>query len=80
MQLSESVTSLTLSEQLKQSNVKVDLYICNSFLNVGKITEVWQTCFTVDWNGEIKCYFWERDDQVIGELAMAAPAEGIAKN
>ena len=58
-------------EQLKQSDVRVDLHICNSSLNVGKITEVWQTCFTVDWNSEVKCYFWERDNRVIGELAIA---------
>lgn len=102
LQLGESVTSLTLLEQLKQSDVRVDLYICNSSfltklrqsvggvpplegtavtggsippadfaLNVGKITEVWQTCFTVDWSSEVKCYFWERDDRVIDELAIA---------
>lgn len=70
-QLGESVTSLTLLEQLKQSDVRVNLYICNSSLNLGKITEVWQTCFTVDWKGEIKCYFWERDDQLICRLAIA---------
>ncbi len=69
-QLSESVTS-PISQQLKRSDVRVELYICNSFLNVGRITEVWQTCFTVDWNSEVKCYFWERDDQVIGQLAIA---------
>ncbi|MHC5720144.1 MAG: hypothetical protein ACYTX0_50955, partial [Nostoc sp.] len=40
-QLDESVT------QLKQSDVKIDLYICNSSSNIGKIIEVWQTCFTV---------------------------------
>jgi len=77
-QLSESVTSPISSQPLKQSDVKVDLYICNSFLDVGKITEVWQTCFTVDWNGEIKCYIWERDDELIGKLALAQPAAGIA--
>ncbi|MCC5604641.1 hypothetical protein [Nostoc favosum] len=59
------------SQQLKQSDVKVDLYICNSSLNIGKIVEVWETCFTVDWSSEIKCYFWERDDRVIDELAIA---------
>jgi hypothetical protein len=69
-QLSESVTSLNL-QQLKQSDVKVDLHICNSSLSIGKVTEVWQTCFTVNWKSEVKCYFWERDDQVIGELAIA---------
>ncbi|MHC5718498.1 MAG: hypothetical protein ACYTX0_42085, partial [Nostoc sp.] len=68
----ESVT------QLKQSDVKIDLYICNSSSNIGKIIEVWQTCFTVDWSGEIKCYFWERDEQVISKLALAQPAAGIA--
>ncbi|MHC5723132.1 MAG: hypothetical protein ACYT04_34945 [Nostoc sp.] len=57
--------------KFKQPDLKLDLYICNSSLNVGKITEVWQTCFTVEWNGEIKCYFWERDEQVISELAIA---------
>ncbi|WP_375494612.1 hypothetical protein [uncultured Nostoc sp.] len=66
------------SQQIEQSDVKVDLYICNSSLDIGRIIEVWQTCFTVDWSGEIKCYFWERDDQVIGELALAQPAAGIA--
>ena len=71
MQLSESVTSLTLLHQLKRSDIELNLYICNSSLSVGKITEVWQTCFTVDWNSEIKCYFWERDDRVINELAIA---------
>ncbi|MHC5820573.1 MAG: ASCH domain-containing protein [Nostoc sp.] len=71
-QLDESVT------QLKQSDVKIDLYICNSSSNIGKIIEVWQTCFTVDWSGEIKCYFWERDEQVISKLALAQPAAGIA--
>ena len=78
LQLSESVTSPISSQPLKQSDIKLDLYICNSSLNVGKITEVWQTCFTVDWNGEIKCYFWERDNQLIGKLALAQPAEGMA--
>jgi hypothetical protein len=72
LQLSESVTSPTSPpQQLKQLDVKVDLYICNSSLNIGKITEVWQTCFTVEWSSEIKCYFWERDDQLIGKLAIA---------
>ncbi|WP_292826449.1 hypothetical protein [Nostoc sp. JL33] len=60
--------------KFKQPDLKLDLYICNSSLNVGKITEVWQTCFTVEWNGEIKCYFWERDEQVISELAIAPQA------
>ena len=70
-QSSESVTSPTLLQQLKPSCLELNLYICNSFLNIGKVTEVWQTCFTVDWNNEIKCYFWERDEQVISELAIA---------
>ena len=78
LQSSESAILPNSLTQLKQSDVKVDLYICNSFLNIGKIIEVWQTCFTVDWSGEIKCYFWERDDQLIGKLALAQPAEGIA--
>lgn len=47
-------------------------------MNIGRITEVWQTCFTVDWDSEIKCYFWERDDQIIDGLALAQPAAGIA--
>lgn len=86
LQSNESAIS-PISPKFKQSDLKLDLYICNSSfitkftggsippadfaLNVGKITEVWQTCFTVNWSGEIKCYFWERDDQVIGELAIA---------
>ncbi|WP_373527360.1 hypothetical protein [Nostoc sp.] len=57
--------------QIKQSDLKLDLYICNSSLSVGKITEVWQTCFTVDWNSEIKCYFWERDKEKVDQLAIA---------
>ncbi len=69
-QLGESVTSLNLL-QIKQSDLKLDLYICNSSLSVGKITEVWQTCFTVDWNSEIKCYFWERDKEKVDQLAIA---------
>lgn len=77
-QLDESVTSLTLLRQIKRSDIELNLYICNSSLRVGKITEVWQTCFTIDWNSEIKCYFWERDEQIIAELALAQPAEGIA--
>jgi hypothetical protein len=77
LQSNESVTSLT-SQQLKRSDVKVDLYICNSSLDVGKITEVRHTYFAVDWSGEIKCYFWERDDQRISGFALAQPAAGIA--
>nr|MDZ8061324.1 hypothetical protein [Nostoc sp. EkiNYC01] len=71
LQSSEFVISPNLLTQLKKSDVKVDLYICNSSLNIGKIVEVWETCFTVDWSSEIKCYFWERDDRVIGQLAIA---------
>lgn len=70
--------SASLQQQLKQSDIKLDLYICNSSSNIGKIIEVWETCFTVDWNSEIKCYFWERDEQIIAELALAQPAAGIA--
>jgi hypothetical protein len=70
LQLSESVTSPTL-QQIKQSDIELNLYICNSSLNIGKIIEVSQTCFTVDWNGEIKCYFWERDNEIINGLAIA---------
>jgi hypothetical protein len=77
-QLSESVTSPILLQQLKPSCLELNLYICNSFLNIGKVTEVWQTCFTVDWNNEIKCYFWERDDRLISELAIA-PQELVEK-
>ncbi|WP_234017416.1 hypothetical protein [Nostoc sp. 'Lobaria pulmonaria (5183) cyanobiont'] len=77
-QLSESVTSPISPQQLKQSDLKLDLYICDSSLSIGKVTEVWQTCFTVDWKSETKCYFWERDNQIIGELALAQPAAGIA--
>jgi DNA-directed RNA polymerase subunit RPC12/RpoP len=78
LQLNESVTSLNLLRQIKRSDIELNLYICNSSHCVGKITEVWQTCFTVDWSNEIKCYFWERDDQVIGELAIA-PQELVEK-
>ena len=74
LQSSESVILPNSLTQLKHSDIKLDLYICNSSLNIGKIIEVWQTCFTVDWSGEIKCYFWERDDQLIGKLAIAPQA------
>ena len=72
-QSSESVTSLTL-HPIKKSDIELNLYICNSSLSIGKITEVWQTCFTVDWKSETKCYFWERDDEVINRLAIAPQA------
>lgn len=78
LQLSESVTS-PISPQLKRSDVKVDLYICDRSSNVGIIKSFRSTFFVVDWEIEKgKWYFWERDELYIAELALAQPAAGIA--
>jgi hypothetical protein len=78
-QLNESVTSPNSSQQLKKSNIKVDLYICDRSSNVGIIKSCCSTYFVVDWKTEKdKWYFWERDELYIAELAIA-PQPLIAK-
>lgn len=78
-QSSESVISPNLLTQLKKSDVKVDLYICDRSLNVGIIKSFCSTFFVVDWKTEKdKWYFWERDELYISQLALAQPAAGIA--
>ncbi|WP_392530161.1 hypothetical protein [Nostoc sp. C117] len=58
--------------KLKQSDVKVDLYICDRSSNVGIIKSFCSTFFVVDWEIEKgKWYFWERDELYIAELAIA---------
>ncbi|MDZ8139002.1 MAG: hypothetical protein RM049_27480 [Nostoc sp. DedQUE04] len=78
-QLNESVISPISSQQLKKSNIKVDLYICDARENVGIVKNCCSTFFVVDWETEKdKWYFWERDELYIAELALAQPAAGIA--
>ncbi|WP_225896480.1 ASCH domain-containing protein [Amazonocrinis nigriterrae] len=67
-----SVVSQESLVSLKQSNIKIDLYICDRSSNIGIIKSCCSTYFVVDWKTEKnKWYFWERDELYIAELGIA---------
>lgn len=70
--------STVISQNLKPSDIKLNLYICDASSNVGQVVEKYQTYFRVNWGGESKCYFWERDEYLIDELAIA-PQDLVSK-
>jgi hypothetical protein len=70
LQLNESVTSPALS-QVTRFNARPETYIINQSESLGIIKQNLGFGFVVDWFSSESTYNWERDDQLISEMAIA---------
>nr|WP_251961025.1 hypothetical protein [Nostoc commune] len=72
--LTESSTSTPYVESqppVTRANAKAGTYIIDQSETLGIIKDRWGFAFVVDWFNSQFTYNWERDDQLIGELAIA---------